>query len=190
MLAAPTELLDTESSHSPFGADATQDVPFGFASLAQLPNLIHVYIIANGAFVQGNDVLETILVLQSSCPQLRKVDLECGALRTFNAQKELTCKLEWKWCVREKKRKEKEKGKGKGRKRETQNCCWRERGYFDEEEVSGPMDMPLVERAKMTLKQRLLIQLKKWRTRGSETAKEEPDAMSDEGKEVPPPYIA
>ena len=184
MLAAPTESLNTESSHSSFGTDATQDVPFGFASLAQLPNLIHVYIIANGAFVQGNNVLETILVLQSSCPQLRKVDLECGALRTFNAQKELTCKLEWKWCVREKKE------KGKGGNGDTQNCCWRERGYFDEEEVSGPMDMPLVERAKMTLKQRLLIQLKKWRSRGSETAKEESDAMSDEGKEVPPPYIA
>ena len=76
--------------------DSIQDVPFGFVSLAQLPNLIHVYLIANGAFVQGNDVLETILVLQSSRLQLRKVDFECGALRTFNAQKELTCKLESK----------------------------------------------------------------------------------------------
>jgi hypothetical protein len=158
----------------------SQDVPFGFASLAQLPNLIHVYIIANGAFVQGNDVLETILVLQqSSCPQLRKVDFECGALRTFNAQKELTCKLEWKWCVREK----------GGKNGETLNC-WRERGYLDEEEISGPMDIPLVEKAKVTLKQRLLILLKKWRSRGSEIAKEELDARSDEEKEVPPPYIA
>src|SRR5258706_5284744 len=111
-----------------------QDVPFGFASFAQLPNLIHVYLIANGAFVQGNDVLETILVRQSSCPQLRKVDFQCGALRTFNAQKELTSKLEWKWCVRE-----------KGANGETQNC-WRERGYFDEEETSGPVDMSLLER--------------------------------------------
>lgn len=86
-----------------------------------------------------------------------------------------------------------EKGKGKekiGNGETQQNCCWRERGYFDEEESSGPMDMPLVERAKMTLKQRLLIPLKKWRSRGSETAKEEPDTRSDEGKEVPPPYIA
>jgi len=155
-----------------------QDVPFGFASLAQLPNLIHVYIIANGAFVRGNDILETILVLQSSCPQLRTVEFECGALRTFNAQKELTCKLQWKWCVRE-----------KGGNRETLNC-WRERGYLDEEETSGPMDMPVVGSAKVTLKQRLLVLLKKWRRRGSGIAKDELDATSDGEKEGPPPYTA
>ena len=152
-------------------------VPFGFASLAQLPKLLHIYLIANGAFVQGNDLLDTILVLQSSCPRLRKVDFECGGLRTFNAQKELTCKQEWKWCVRE-----------KGGDGETLRC-WRERGYFDEVEISGPMDVPPVERAKVTLKQKLLKLMGKWKSRGSETAKA--DATESEGgKEAPPPYTA
>ena len=101
----------------------------------------------------------------------------------FNAQKELTCKLEWKWCVRY-----------KGGHGETLSC-WHEHGYFDEEETSGPMDVPPVEKAKMTLKQRILKLLKKWKSRGpgTETAKEKErgDATdSDEENEVPPPYAA
>lgn len=71
----------------------------------------------------------------------------------------------------------------------TQNC-WRERGYFDEQETSGPVDMSVVGRAKVTLKQRLMVLLKKWSNRGSETANEELDTRSDEKKEVPPPYTA
>jgi hypothetical protein len=131
--------------------------------------------------VQGNDLLETILVLETSCPQLRKVDFKYGGFRMFNAQKELTCKLEWKWCVRGK--------RGDG---ETVNC-WRERGYFDEEETSGPMDVPPVERTKLTLRQRILKLLKKWKSRGQETAKEnEHRGATDSGEETeaPPPYTA
>jgi len=66
--------------------------------------------------------------------------------------------------------------------------CWRERGYFDEEETSGPMDVTQVEKANGTLMQRLL---KKWKSRGSGTVKEGLDAIKiDEGEEVPPPYTA
>lgn len=77
----------------------------------------------------------------------------------------------------------------KGPNGETQNC-WRERGYFDEEETSGPIDVPLMEKVKVTLKQRLLLLLKKWKSRGSEIVNEELDSRSDEKKEVPPPYTA
>ena len=131
---------------------STQDVPFGFASLAKLPKLLHIYLIANGALVRGIDLLETILVLQSSCPQFRLVDFECGGPCTFNARKELTCKLEWKWCVRD-----------KGRDGKTLSC-WRESGYFDEENISGPAGMPLVERTKTSLKIRLLKLSKRWKS--------------------------
>jgi len=51
------------------------------------------------------------------------------------------------------------------------------------------MDMTQMERANGTLKQRLLITLKKWKSRGPETAKEELVATkSNEGEEVTPPY--
>ena len=162
-LLPPTDLIE------PF---SRQDVPFGFASLARLPILLQIYLIANGALARGIDLLETILVLQSSCPL---VDFECGSPCTFNAQNELTCKLEWKWCVRE-----------KGRDGETMSCR-REHGYFDEETISGPAGMPLVERTKTSLKLRLLKLSKRWR-RG---VKEPENATgSHGGTEPPPPYTA
>jgi hypothetical protein len=71
--------------------------------------------------------------------------------------------------------------------------CWRERGYFDQEETSGPMDVPVVEKVKMTLKQRLLNFSKKWKSRGQDRAKEKEwyDANgSDEEDDAPPPYMA
>ena len=159
-------------------------MPFGFASLASLPRLRHIYLIANGAFVQGNDLLETILVLQSSCPHLRRVDFDCGGLRMFNAQKELTCKLEWKWCMRGK-----DGGDAETRGR------WHEHGYADEEETSGPMDVPPVEKAKLTLKQRISKLSEKWKRRGTETKTTGENELgdttdSDKEREVPPPYTA
>ena len=73
-----------------------------------------------------------------------KVDFGCGGPRTLNAQKELACELEWKWCVRD-----------NGRVDETLSC-WRERRYFDEENSYGPENLPRVEKAKASLKLRLL----------------------------------
>lgn len=148
-----------------------------------------MHLIANGAFVQGNDLLETILFLQPSCPQLRNVDVECGGLRMLRAQKELTCKREWRWCVR-----------GNGRDGETLGR-WHEHGYFDEDATSGPLGVgaPPVERATRTrtLKRRIAKLVERWKRLGAgietEIIKEKErgdDTDSDEEREVPPPYTA